>query len=379
MISMDGRAGLAVNHVKKVLGLVATSGLVAAAWMGWLHLDTLRPIQVGLGIDLPVIYGAVIDPSDKNTGDLFLEEHPESRIRIFEMYNDARPETAAPDLEAAIEQGVRFFVTTQASSHAVPSVHLFADGRALGINVASASEVLSGRDDFLLRLIPDLRHEQREMARQVEQLPGDRILVLQDTSNLEWTDPAFAVFSDALSASGRWTIVNHKLMVPEFTPAELDALWSEPYDVLYILAGAFMAPIGNLAQLFHRSYPQAPILLTPWARAPAVLEQAGDAIDRLILVGHYASRHDDPAVDDYLRRFDARFGYTPQGMTLGTRQALELLDQAFARGHATPEAVKRYLLSMPVHQTSLGPVAFDRFGDVADGFQTLTQLRRELR
>ena len=370
---------MAGHHLNKVLGLIAVSGLVAAAWMGWLRLDAARPIQVGLGIDLPVIYGAVIDPSDKNTGDLFLEEHPASRIQIFEMYNDARPETAAPGLEAAIAQGVRFFVTTHASSHAVPSVHLFADGRALGINVASTSLVLSGKDDFLLRIIPDLRQEQLEMARQVEQLPGNRLLVLQDTGNLAWTDPAFAVFSGALGASGRWTIVHRKLMVAEFRPAELSDLMSAPYDALYILAGTFMPPIGNLAQLFHRAHPRAPILLTSWARSPAVLEQAGDAIDRLILVGHSASRHDDPAVDDYLRRFDARFGYTPQGMTLGTRQALELLDQAFARGHATPEAVKRYLLSTPVHQTSLGPIAFDRYGDVTHGFQTLTQLRRELR
>lgn len=212
----------------------------------------------------------------------------------------------------------------------------------------------------------------------MEQLPGERLLVLQDTSNLAWTDPAFAVFSGALGAAGRWTIVQHKLRVAEFQPAELSELLAAPFDALYILAGTFMPPIGSLAQLFHRYHPQAPILLTPWARSPAVLEQAGDAIDRVILIGHYGSRQDDPAVNDYLRRFYTRFGYTPQGMTLGTRQALELLDQAFAQGYDTPEAVKRYLLSTPVHQTSLGPIAFDRYGDVTAGFHTLTDLRREL-
>lgn len=366
------------NHRKNITAWLALPALATIALVAWLQIGTARPIQVGLGIDLPVIYGAVIDPSDKNSGDLFLEEHPDSRIQIHDMYNDARPETAAPDLEAAIGRGVRFFITTHASSHAVPSLHLFANGRALGINVASASSVLSGRDDFLFRIVPDARQEQIELARQVEQLPGSRILVLQDTSNLTWTDPAFAIFSDALGASGRWTITNHKLKVADFAPATLTELMAEPYDALYILAGAFMPPIGNLAQLFHRTHPRAPILLTPWARSPAVLEQAGNAIDRLILVAHYPSRHDDPAVDDYLRRFEARFGYLPQGMTLGTRQALELLDQAFAQGHETPGAVKRYLLATPIHHTSLGPIAFDPDGDVIGRFQTLTNLRREL-
>ena len=363
---------------KRLTVWLAVPLLAMTALMAWLHYWSSRPIQVGLGIDLPVIYGAVIDPSDKNTADLFLEEHPHSRIRIHHLYNDARPETAAPDLEAAIRQGVRFFVTTNASSHAAPSLHLFADGRALGINVSSASLVLSGEDDFLLRIVPDLRQEQIELARQVEQLPGSRLLVLQDTSNLAWTAPAFAIFSAALSASGRWTLTNHQLMVADFTPATLTELMSAPYDALYLLAGAYMPPIGGLAQLFHQFHPQAPILLTSWARAPAVFEQAGSAIDRLILVGHFPSRHDDHAVDGYLRRFNARFGYVPQGMTLGTRQALELLDQAFAQGHDTPEAVKRYLLATPTHQTSLGPITFDPYGDLVGGFHTLNDLRREL-
>lgn len=129
------------NRLHKVIGLIAIVGLLTAAWAWWRHAPAVRSIPVGIGIDLPVIYGAVIDPSDKNTGDLFLEEHPQSRIRVFDMYNDARPETAAPDLDAAIARGVRFFVTTHASSHAVPSLGIFADGRALGINVASASQL----------------------------------------------------------------------------------------------------------------------------------------------------------------------------------------------------------------------------------------------
>ena len=65
-------------------------------------------------------------------------------------------------------------------------------------------------------------------------------------------------------------------------------------------------------------------------------------------------------------------------MTIGVRQALELLDDAFAQGYDTPARVKRYLLSVPTHQTSLGPIAFDRNGDVAGTIHFLTDLRQEL-
>ncbi len=155
---------------------------------------------------------------------------------------------------------------------------------------------------------------------------------------------------------------------------------AENYDALYILAGTYQSSIGNIAQLFHYLHPEMPIVLTPWARSPAILETAGDAIDHIILPSHYSPRHLDPALDSYFRRFSARFGYEPHSMTAGVRQALELLDQAFAKGYDTPETVKQYLLSTPTHQTSLGPVSFDKYGDVTAGkFFFIQNLRQELK
>ncbi len=234
------------------------------------------------------------------------------------------------------------------------------------------------KDDSLLRIIPDAVREQRTMANWVNQLPGQRLLVLQDTGNLAYTGPAFEVFSAELAALGPWRIEHRPLRVAEFKPDDYQALMAEPYDALYILAGSFQTAVGNIAQLFHYLHPEAPILLTPWARSPAILETSGDAIDRITLASVYPSRHQDAKIEDYFRRFHARFGYDPHAMTIGVRQALELLDEAFAQGYDTPEEVKQYLLSVPVHQTSLGPIAFDGSGDVEGHLFFLTDLQQEL-
>ena len=77
-------------------------------------------------------------------------------------------------------------------------------------------------------------------------------------------------------------------------------------------------------------------------------------------------------------RFKARFGYEPHAMTIGIRQALELLEQAFAKGHTTPEAVKAYLLTTPAHQTSLGRIVFDQYGDVSQDFYFIRDVGKEL-
>lgn len=347
--------------------------LAMALLVWWL----LRPPPIAVGLVTWMASGAIVGSSEMNAGDLFLEEHPGTRIHLLPVDDGWKPERTVSAIEGAMARGVRFFVSTHPSNCAVASLHLFADDRALIINAASTSPALTGKDDFLLRVVPDAEQEQRAIARYVNTLPGTRLLVIQDAGNLTYTDPAFDIFSAALDAD-RWRIVHHKLIVSEFRPDDNRAHMAEPFDALYILAGSYQTAIGNIAQLFHYLHPQAPILLTPWARSPAILDTVGDAIDHLVLASQHPSRHADPLIDDYFRRFRVRFGYEPHAMTIDARKALELLDQAFQQGDDTPAVVKRYLLSVPTHQTSLGPIAFDQDGDVTGEFYFLRDLKQEL-
>ncbi|CRI63807.1 putative ABC transporter, periplasmic substrate-binding protein [Thiocapsa sp. KS1] len=359
------------------VSLTFSTILMASLLLWWRPWQPAPPIQVGIVAWLAS--GAVVGSSEVNAGDLFVEERPHSRIQVVPVDDEWQPEKTIPVIEQAMRDGVRFFISTHPSRCAVVSLQLFADSGALIINTASTSPALTARDDGLLRIIPDATREQRAVSRYFGTLPGSRLLVLQDTSNLPYTDPAFATFAAELEARGQWTIVHRPLLVSAFKPDEYRALMEEPFDALYILAGTFQTAIGHIAQLFHVAHPRAPIILTPWARSPAILETAGDAIDRLILPSTYPSRRADPALDDYFKRYQARFGYEAHAMTIGVRQALELLDAAFAHGYDTPAQVKAFLLSAPSHRTSLGPVAFDRFGDVEGTYHFIADLRQELR
>jgi hypothetical protein len=71
-------------------------------------------------------------------------------------------------------------------------------------------------------------------------------------------------------------------------------------------------------------------------------------------------------------RVQRRFGYIPNAMSINTRQALELLNQALASGARSPEEVKRFLLSPAEHRTSFGPLRFDADGDHQVAFQVFT-------
>lgn len=362
--------------MKKILMLLLAIAGIGLTALLWDRFNAPPPIQVGMVSW--VASGAVVGSSELQAATLFQEEHPQSRIRVEAVDDEWQPDRTKAVIETAIARGVRFFISAHPSKCAVASASLFVDGQALMINTASTSPALTGQPDFLLRIIPDAVHEQRVLARHIQQLPGQRLLVVQDTGNRPYTDPAFATFSAELTAQGRWQIIHQPLNIAEFKPADYEALMAAPYDAFYILAGSFQAAIGNMAQLFHRAHPDAPILLTPWARSPSILETAGAAIDQLILPSSYPSRHTDPAINSYFQRFVSRFNYQPHAMTIGIRQALELLDQAFSKGYTTPETVRHYLLSQPRHETSLGTIAFDVTGDTNGAYHFMQDIRAEL-
>lgn len=362
--------------MKKRWGLLLALLALGGGLAGWWAWRATQGIEVVL--DAPLTNRVLFDLSEMNAAALFLEENPQSRIELSRAYYGLEPGQSRPLFEQAISRGVRFIVTSQPSSLLVQSLDLFTDGRALLINTAAVSPLSSGRDDFILRIVPDAIAEQRALARHVSGLPGKRMLVIRDTRNAAYTEPAFATFSATLAAEGRWQVVHQPLDLREFRVEEQSALMAQDFDLLYVLAGDFHESIGNVAQLFHRHHPEAPILITPWARSPAILENMGEAIDRVQLASHFPARRDSAELDAYIRRFRARFGHEPMAMAITVRQAMELLEQAFAAGHRTPEAVKRYLLGTDTHQTSLGPVSFDAYGDVEGRYYFIQDLRREL-
>jgi branched-chain amino acid transport system substrate-binding protein len=348
--------------------LLLLAVLAAGVWW-WRFAD--REDGIAVGIDAPIVPGIIFDPSELNTSDLFREENPDTPIRPRILYYGIKPGDGQNLFEKAMAGGVEFFVTTQPSSVFVGNAPKFRDGRALVINTSSVSAATSGRDDYVLRIIPDAPAEQRALAAHLNTLPGGRLLVVQDSNNAAYTDPAYEVFAGEVARGGDWRITHLRTDIAAFDPAVRRELMAEPFDALYVLAGDFHTSIGNIAQFFHSLHPSAPILLTPWARSPAILEVAGPALDRITLASHFPSREQAPALDDYFRRFSARFGYEPQVMAIMVRQALELLDRAFAAGHRTPESVRAYLLGTPAHETSFGPVTFDATGDVPGRFHFL--------
>jgi ABC-type branched-subunit amino acid transport system substrate-binding protein len=350
--------------------------LATIAAVGIIRLTNPEPIEVALVTHFGS--GSFVGSSEVNAGILFTEETPGSLISIVTLDDQFDPVKTRQLVSKARAEGVQFFITSHPSNCAVGLVEQFADStQALMLVTASTTDRLTGRDDGILRVVADVIWEQREIARYVAASAARTILVVQDTGNRPYTDPAYQVFSQELASTSNYRISRLEMLVSQFRPEDLESFLAGSADLLYVLAGSYQPAIGAIAQLFHLKHPHEPIILTPWSRSPAILEAAGPAADRIVLPSHYPSRYSDTAVASYYARFRARFGYEPTSMSIGVRQSLELLDRAFREGRRSPEEVKRYLLDHSPFTTSLGPVVFDRYGDAASVFHYITDLRKE--
>ena len=90
------------------------------------------------------------------------------------------------------------------------------------------------------------------MASEVARLKGRRLLVLQDTGNLAYTQPALEVFRQQLRSSSTWQLHVHRMRYTDYQPRKLQALMQQPWDGLYILGGAYQPSIGNMVQQFYQ-------------------------------------------------------------------------------------------------------------------------------
>jgi len=363
---------------KRVIVLFVLLCVVSVSVYLFFHNSKEEKIKVGILTSRSS--GSIIGSSEIHAGNLFDEDYPNNLIEQIILDDEWKPEKSVEVVKKAIRDGITLFVTSHPSNCAVASKDFYNNPDLLFINLAATTTALTNLDDSFIRIIADAEMEQKAIAKYFnENVKGSKLLVIQDTSNLAYTSPAFNIFSEEIRGKGKWLFDRYKILVSDFKPDEVKKIMGKDYDALYILAGTFQAGIGNVAQIFHYLHPDKPIMLTPWARSPAILDIAGDAIDKIILPSQYSSRLKDTVIDNYFKRYIERFGYRPHSMTIAMRQSLEILNQAFLSNNKNANEVKRFLLNTPYFETTLGRIRINKFGDYSAEYNFITDIRAELK
>lgn len=311
----------------------------------------------------------------------FEQTHPSSPIQVVPFDDGWDPIRTNEAYRVVRDKDIRFLITSHTSTCAVEIADDINQDKRLTIITGATTTKLNGRDDYILRIIPDANQEQHYIAEKIANLKPKRLLIVRDLSNSGYTIPAQEAFLSELNKLSPLVRIQtvdfdaNNLSLSTFDPL----FTSTPFDILYLLIGGYKNVAGNIAQYFYQFQQNSVIVFTPWMNNKELLTSGGPALTQAIIPSLFPPRKEDPRIDDYMTSIETKFRLSPTIISLKVYQALELLHLALNSGATTPEQAKTWLLSQKTIETRLGPIFFDTYGESSSDYCFITNIPEEFK
>ncbi|WP_304225255.1 ABC transporter substrate-binding protein [Gracilinema caldarium] len=339
-----------------------------------------RPaIKVGLMTKLDA--GSIIGTSEIAAVKEFERLHPYSQIQVIPFddgWDPVRTKQAYAEIQGS---DIRYIITSHTSTCANEIANDINKDKRLTIITGATTTRLSGKDDYILRVIPDVIREQNVIAQKIAGLYPQKLLIIRDLSNSGYTVPAQEAFLAELNnIAPNIKVSSVDIDANKLEIHSLDHILSSfNFNVLYLLIGGYKNIAGNIAQYAHQFQNGATIVFTPWMNNKELVNTAGPAIGHSILPSLFPSRKADKTIDDYMTSIEINFHLSPTIISLKVYQALEILDMAFNAGATTPEKTKQWVLAQKTIATRVGNITFDAFGDTSESYHFINDIAGEFK
>lgn len=333
--------------------------LLCFAWP--LFIGCVREEKVMVAVMTKLEAGSIVGSSEVNAAKMFLEDHGVGDVEIIPFDDAWHPEKTKEAYREVQKRGIRFLITSHVSTCALAIAEEINRDGVLTFVAGATTDLLSKKDDYILRSIQDVDEEQKSIAEYINRMPQKRLLIVRDTDNYGYTSPALQYLQNRLSKD-RIAIVDVSMAKLDLTALE-KRLKREDYDLLYLLIGGYQSTSGSIAQLAKKLRPNTKIIYTPWMKTPTLLETAGSSIKDSIIPSHYPPSTESPSIRNYMERYKKRFNYSPTFISLNVYAALQILTEAIHAGNRTPDKVKAYVIGKSIFKTDFGTITFDPYGD----------------
>jgi branched-chain amino acid transport system substrate-binding protein len=341
---------------------VSGTGFVLLAFLCSTSLLSCAPPPVRIAIMTKLEAGSLVGASEVNAARLAVQEAGMGKqVEVLAFDDGWVPERTAIAWKELRAAGIDIIVTSHVSTCAVVVAQLATDDDVVVLVTGATTNALTGLDDQLIRTISDVQAEQHSMAEWVSSQGFSSILVIRDTDNWAYTQPAMESFASAAGPASL-RVIDVSVSAPDLAGLGAD-MAEEAFDLLYLLIGGSQTIAGTFAQLGRSLQPDCTVLFTPWMKTPALLETAGPALKGAWIAAYYPARGSDPRVDAYIDRYRALYGYAPNFISLNVYAAVELLLQNIDAGRRKPSDIRQALAGAQ-WATSFGSLVFDQYGDV---------------
>lgn len=249
--------------------------------------------------------------------------------------------------EELINAGIKTIVGHMTSVAAAASLPVIAGGQALIVSPTARADSLSGRDDFLVTVMPPLSvSAQAQAAYAADTLGLKKMAVIYDITNGDFSQAWLQAFTAEYEELGgtvaiAYSFISGKSVDFEKLVTTVAGYW--PEGVL-IIAGAVDAAV--LSQWLKKDHAAMAVFSSSWAMTDDFIHHGGSAVEGVIFSGPFIPDPQGIAYSRFARVYQERFGSRPNYAAAYGYEAAQLLVAGIKRaGNTEARAVRDAILA----------------------------------
>ena len=260
-----------------------------------------------------------------------------------------------------IEQGVIAIVGHSYSQNTLVAYPVVTSRNTLLFTPYTGATELSGKDDLFIRTSVDNTAYGKALATLLDNRGIKRVGFLMDTSN-----PSFV--EDYLKRTGRR--YKGKIKAVRFNSKQnvawdaiMDELLSGDPQALVLLTEVTMTSMAA-QKLRTRGY-TGDFIGTLWTQTPDLIKYGASAVEAMTIITFVDPEIDNPVYRQFSRQMQDHFDKPATARSVRAYEALHILANALRKCSANPTSLElKTTLLNNRFDIIMGPVSFDRFGDV---------------
>ncbi|BDV01576.1 ABC transporter substrate-binding protein [Thermodesulfomicrobium sp. WS] len=274
----------------------------------------------------------------------------------------------AAALEEVASQGVVAILGPMVSRHArVTLAAMERHPEILFFSPTMSTELLSGRDDMLVRSIAKAADQGGVLARHLHVQGAAQVVLVQDADNAEYTNDVAAAFwhtARPLGLSGQ--TLTYGQGDPFDAPSLAARIRALAPEAVVLVSNSLHA--AAMAQELRKAGVGARLVAAKWAQTTDLIPLGGRAVEGMVLVGN--DMRPSAEMSRFQDSFQQRYSRQPSFAAIWSYDAARILLDAMGRAQGlTGAAIKEAVLAVPVYQGLEREIRFDATGDAIHDYR----------
>ncbi len=274
------------------------------------------------------------------------------------------PNTARQVDAELVEQGVVAIIGHQTSAQTAAVWDQMNQAQVVLLSPGASSSQFDGYDDYLFRLASSTELQAKALATHIYHTHGIRQLAgIYDLGNRDYAETLWLSIQTEFEMLGGDASLAFGFIAGE---TDLQTLMSE-IKASEPEAVVFVAPAIDTALMTQYGQQQglkARLFSSGWAATEVFLEKGGQAIEGVELVMTYSDKNPYPPFQDFVRRFEARYGRQPTFSAAFSYETVLVLANALAETNGQAEGLPEALVTTKNLAGVQGTISMDGYGDV---------------